>query len=65
MNHTVENLLALAGTVTGAALITTTLPDLLENLGVLTIFGYTVGVFIITCKLNSALLQEMQQALLW
>lgn len=53
MNRTIENLLALTGTVTGVALITTTLPDLLENLGVLTLFGYTMGVFIITCKLNT------------
>ena len=53
MNRTTENLLALAGTVTSVALITITLPDLLENLGVLTVFGYTMGVFIITCKLNT------------
>lgn len=53
MNRTTENLLALAGTATGVALITITLPELLENLGVLTLFGYTMGVFIITCKLNT------------
>ncbi len=53
MNRTVERLLAITGTITGAALITATLPELLENLGVLTLFGYTMGVFIITCKLNT------------
>ncbi len=53
MNRTIENLLALTGTATGVALITITLPELLENLGVLTLFGYTLGVFIITCKLNT------------
>ena len=53
MNRTVERLLAITGTITGAALITATLPELLENLGVLTLFGYTLGVFIITCKLNT------------
>ncbi len=53
MNRTVERLLAITGTITGAALITATLPELLENLGVLTLFGYTTGVFIITCKLNT------------
>lgn len=44
---------ALTGTMTGTALICITLPELLENLGLLTFFGYTFGVVIITCKLNT------------
>jgi hypothetical protein len=46
-------LAALLGTITGAALITITLPELLDNVGILSIIGYTVGVFILTCKLNT------------
>lgn len=46
-------LAALLGTITGAVLITVTLPELLDNVGILSIVGYTVGIFILTCKLNT------------
>jgi hypothetical protein len=46
-------LAAFTGTITGAVLVTITLPELLDNLGLLTLIGYTVGVVILTCKLNT------------
>jgi hypothetical protein len=46
---------ALTGTMSGTAAICITLPELLENLGLLTLIGYTLGVVIITSKINTIL----------
>lgn len=46
---------ALTGTMSGTAAICFTLPDLLENIGWLTLIGYTFGVVIITSKINTLL----------
>lgn len=46
---------ALTGTMSGTAAICLTLPDLIENLGLLTLVGYTLGVVIITSKINTIL----------
>lgn len=40
------------GTITATVCVTITLPELAENLGLLTFFGYTFGVIVITNKIN-------------
>lgn len=49
------NILRLAdmlGTVTATVCVTITLPELAENLGLLTQIGYTFGIVVLTNKLN-------------
>ncbi len=41
------------GTITATTCVVITLPELLENLSYLSIFGYTFGVFVLTNKLNA------------
>lgn len=40
------------GTISATTCVAFTLPDLLDNLGLLTILGYTFGVVVITNKIN-------------
>lgn len=40
------------GTITATVCVTITLPELAENLGLLTFAGYTFGVIVITNKIN-------------
>lgn len=40
------------GTVTATVCVTLTFPELAENLGLLTFFGYTFGVVVLTNKIN-------------
>lgn len=40
------------GTISATTCIVLTFPELAENLGLLTILGYTFGVVVITNKLN-------------
>ena len=40
------------GTVTATVCVTITLPELAENLGLLTQIGYTFGIVVLTNKLN-------------
>jgi len=46
-------LAGLLGTITATTCVVITLPELLENLSYLSIFGYTFGVFVLTNKLNA------------
>lgn len=40
------------GTILATTCVAVTLPELLENLSYLSIFGYTFGVFVLTTKIN-------------
>ena len=52
MNNINLRLADILGTIVATTCVTLTLPDLLDNLGLLTFVGYTFGVVIITNKLN-------------
>ena len=52
MNNINLRLADILGTIIAVSCINFTLPELLENLGLLTFIGYTFGVVVITNKLN-------------
>ena len=40
------------GIITATVCVTVTFPELAENLGLLTFFGYTFGIIVLTNKIN-------------
>jgi hypothetical protein len=52
MNTRPLRLAGFLGTITATTCVVVTLPELLENVSYLGFVGYTLGVFILTNKLN-------------
>lgn len=53
-----ELLANMLGIILATVCVTVTIPELLENLGLLTFIGYTFGVVVITNKLNGILRKD-------
>jgi hypothetical protein len=51
-NHKALRVAGLLGTITATAGIAITLPDLLENIGYITLAVYTIGVIMLTNRFN-------------